>query len=182
MSSFDALSIKSRKVLVNPPKSHKLSRLLSPATMSTLKLLSSINIYVFSSLIVWNVRGFFLIKKSEIWWWWPLSIIIIHSHSHADEVYFYFSACAYCSSPAAPQRQPLFEPWWSFSLSCYENSHIRCPCDWNLLLRTLILRLNEKCRLLFNVTEIWCHLLILFDVSLCIYHIVIDSFCERLTF
>lgn len=104
---------------------------------------------------------FFLIKKSEIWWWWPLSIISVHFHSHADEVYFYFSACAYCSSPAAPQRLPLFEPWWSFFTSHYENSCIRCSCDWNPLLHTLVLRLNEKYRFLkFNVTEIWCHLLI----------------------
>lgn len=145
------VSIKSGRVVVILPKSHKLSRLLLPDTMSTLKLFSSINIYVFSSLILWNVWGFFLIKKSEIWWWWPLSIISIHFHCHADEVYFYFSACAYCSSPAAPQRLPLFEPWWSFSLSHYE---ILALGDWNPLLRTLILRLNEKYRLLFNIIEI----------------------------
>lgn len=172
------VSIKSGREVVILPKSHKLSRLLLPATMSTLNLLSSINIYVFSSLTVWNVWGFFLIKKLEIWRWWPLSIISIHFHSHADEAYFYFSACAYCSSPAAPQRLPLFEPWWSFSVSHYE---ILALGDWNPLLCTLILRLNEKYRLLFNIIEIWCHLLILFDASVCIYHIVIDSFCERLT-
>lgn len=49
------VSIKSGRVVVILPKSHKLSSILSPATMSTLKLLSSINIYVFSALLVWNV-------------------------------------------------------------------------------------------------------------------------------
>lgn len=129
------------------PKSHKLSRLLSPATMSPWKLLSSINIYAFCSLIVWNGLFFFpLIKKPEIWWWWPLSISSLRFYSHADEVYFYFLAWAYCSRPGPSQWLPLFAPLWSFSTRCYGNSFISCSWDWNPLLLTLILRLNEKYR------------------------------------
>lgn len=46
------------------PKSHKLSRLLSPATVSAWKLLSPINIYAFPSLIVQN-EFFFPDKKAR---------------------------------------------------------------------------------------------------------------------
>ena len=126
------------------PKSHKLSRLLSPATMSTWKLLSSINIYAFPSLIVQNVYFFFLIKKPEIWWWWPSSISSLHFYSHADEVYFYFLAWAYWSSPAASQWLPIFVPLWSFSVRYYGNSFISCSRDWNPLLLSLIFRPNKK--------------------------------------
>lgn len=59
-------SIKPVRVVGILPQSHKLSSLLSPATMSTLKLLSSINIYAFPSLISWNgYFGFFSDKEAR---------------------------------------------------------------------------------------------------------------------